>query len=164
VLLDTLQGAPAMALHASRLPRGGWRLLDARGALELLSMDVGRGGRLALPTELPPAAPRAEEDAAEAWLEYDVYARGEDGYDSAGSAGSPASLRVPGDGEDAYSGCYDSPAHFPEADGADGSAAAAAPGEDEISPGALQGMLNTMLLYDSYGSDDLDALDVAQGG
>ena len=42
--------------------------------------------------------------------------------------------------------------------------AAAAPGEDEISPGALQGMLNTMLLYDSYGSDDLDALDVAQGG
>jgi len=173
VVLDA-PGNPSirqMSFAVTRLPNWGWHLYSSLYKVEMMSMQeraltaaAAEGAQLQWP-EL------ASESAGldnEAWKEYDVYAADDevypqeyDGEDESLDDDFQQLLMGPngedeGDGDDDYAGCYDSPAQYPESEQSDADLRDTDPPMPAgISPRTLQRTLNEMLLYDSYGSDDM---------
>ena len=175
VVLDA-PGNPSirrMTFEVTRLANWGWHLYCNIYKVEMMSMHdralieaaAEPGAQLDWP-ELPEEQILGPEQ--EAWKEYDVYAAEDEGYheDMEGREDSldddfQQLLMGPngegeGDGDDDYVGCYDSPAQYPESEQSDTDGLDVNPPMPAgISPRSLQRTLNEMLLYDSYGSDDL---------
>ena len=175
VVLDA-PGHPSirrMTFNVTRLANWGWHLYSSVYRVEIMSMH----DRALIEAAAEPGAelewPELPEDhfggvEHEPWKEYDVYAAEDEGYLQDADGGDDSLnddfqqlLMGPNgededEGDDDYTGCYDSPAQYPESEQSD------ADGQDSnppmpagISPRSLQRTLNEMLLYDSYGSDDL---------
>lgn len=173
VVLDA-PGNPSirqMSFAVTRLPDWGWHLYSNVYRVEIMSMHgialieaAAEGAQLEWPTLADELIPGLD---YEAWKEYDVYAAEDEGYhndnprdDSLDDDFQHLLMGPNGENEaesdDDYTDCYDSPAQYPESEQSD----ADAHDSDHampagISPRSLQRTLNEMLLYDSYGSDDL---------
>jgi hypothetical protein len=176
VVLDA-PGNPSirrMTFNVTRMSNWGWHLYSSVYRVEIMSMQ----DRALVEAAAEPGAelewPELPEDQAggfehEPWKEYDVYAAEDEGYLQGADPGGDDSLdsdfqqllmgpngKGEDEGDDGYTGCYDSPAQYPESEQSDADAHDTDPPMPAgISPRSLQRTLNEMLLYDSYGSDDL---------
>lgn len=171
VVLDA-PGNPSirqMSFEVTRLPNWGWHLYSSLYKVEMMSMQeralteaAAEGVSLQWPEIV------AESALSEAWEEYDVFAADDeeecDGEDGSLDDDFQQLLMGPNgedeetgdDAYDAYAGCYDSPAQYPESEQSDADHYHTEPPMPAgISPRTLQRTLNEMLLYDSYGSDDM---------
>ena len=180
VVLDA-PGNPSirqMLFTVTRLKNWGWHLYSNVYRVEIMSMHdcelieaAAASAQLEWPTLVEEQNVGLE---YETWKEYDVYAAEDETYydprDESQNDDFRQLLMGPngeneGDSDDDYTDCYDSPAQYPESEQSD----ADAHDSDHsmpagISPRSLQRTLNEMLLYDSYGSDDLTQVPAAAGG